>query len=202
MYTPAHILAAVAGTAAFVLFFMYDINSFCRQYKIPQVFFALGFALLAAAAGADIYGAAKNGAISGIWDTVLLTGAAIWLAALIYCLFFALPFANTYTEQTADRGVCDTGVYALCRHPGILCFFGLFLFLGLAALPSPALINGMWFSALNLIYAAFQDKVTFPKTLGNYADYQKKVPFIIPTKASIHTAFKTLARPCGKEDNT
>ena len=44
-------------------------------------------------------------------------------AALIYTLFFALPFDETYAKQNNGRYVCDRGVYALCRHPGILCFF-------------------------------------------------------------------------------
>ena len=107
-----------------------------------------------------------------------------WLGALIYSLFFALPFSGTYCAQPQSPQVCDRGVYALCRHPGVLCFLGVYVFLGAAALPSPLLAHGMVYSFLNLCYVIFQDLVTFPKTFCDYAAYRKRVPFLIPTRRS------------------
>jgi protein-S-isoprenylcysteine O-methyltransferase Ste14 len=90
-------------------------------------------------------------------------------------------------------------VYALCRHPGVICLFAMYLFLGLAALPTPLLGCGMVFSLLNVLYALFQDRVTFPKTFCDYEAYRKTVPFLLPTRASIRRAVQTGRRPHRKE---
>ena len=54
-------------------------------------------------------------------------------------------------------------MYALCRHPGILWFFLLYLLLGLAMTPSPLLYHGLFYSLCNFLYAVFQDLWTFPQ---------------------------------------
>jgi len=74
------------------------------------------------------------------------------------------------------------------------------LFLGLAARPVPMLLNGMIFSLMNLCYALFQDKVTFPKTFSDYEDYRSRAPFLIPNKDSIRRARETWPRPVRKEE--
>lgn len=176
------ILPTVLGAAAFLLFILYDINSIKRKNKIIHSFFAIGFALLAAATAMDIYKACTASAFSGVWDTVFIILSFVCLAALVYCLFFALPFKETYTKETDGKKVCSSGVYGMSRHPGILCFFGMYLFLGLAALPEMIIINGMIFSALNFIYAIFQDRVSFPKIFSDYEAYRKEVPFLIPVR--------------------
>ena len=193
-------LSLFLGLTAFVLYLLYDINSFTRQLRILHACFFLGTALLGIATVMDLAAAWRSGGFSGSGDWLWLAGAGIWFAALIYCLFFALPFQQTYTEQSSGNHVYCGGVYALCRHPGILCFFGMYLFLGLAALPGGMLLRGMLYSLLNLLYAWFQDCITFPKTFCDYADYQKKVPFLIPTRASIRMAKETLF-PVDEEDN-
>lgn len=194
-------IALFLGIAAFLLYLVYDINSFTRRVRFAHSFFLLGTVLLGIATALDILSAWKTGAFSGALDVLLLVGAALFLGALIYSLFFALPFKETYTDQEGTDRVYSGGVYALCRHPGILCFFGMYLLLGLAALPSPMIVNCVIFSALDLLYAWFQDRVTFPKTFCDYTDYQKNVPFLIPTKASIRMAKKTLF-PGNKEEET
>ena len=189
------------GIAAFLLYLVYDINSYTRQLRFVHSFFLLGTVLLCGATAWDIWCAWKAGCFAGAGDVLLLVGAAVFFALLIYSLFFALPFEKTYTEQSSGNHVYSGGVYALCRHPGILCFFGMYLLLGLAALPYDMLLRGMIFSGLNLIYGYFQDRVTFPKTFCDYTDYQKKVPFLIPTKASIRMAWKTLQPAENEEDD-
>lgn len=188
------------GLAAFGLYLIYDVNSFTRQVKFVHSFFAIGTCLIGIATAMDLWNAWKARAFSGWGDAALLAGAAVCFGALIYSLFFALPFQETYAEQSTEKHVYSGGAYALCRHPGILCFFGTYLFLGLAALPAPMIVNGMVFSFLNLLYAWFQDRVTFPKTFCDYSDYQKTVPFLIPTKASIRMAGQTLFRSGNEED--
>ena len=189
------------GIAAFVLYLLYDINSFTRQLRFVHGFFLSGTVLLCCATAWDVWSAWEAGAFSGVVDVLLIIGAALFFLALIYSLFFALPFKETYTEQDGKKRVYSGGVYALCRHPGILFFFGMYLLLGLAALPTGMVVNSLVFSVLNLGYAWFQDRVTFPKTFFDYSDYQKNVPFLIPTKASVRMAKKTLF-PGNKEEET
>ena len=194
-------LSTILGTAAFLLYLIYDINSFRWSRRLPRSFFLIGTLMLAAATAIDLIDALHRSAFSGILDWVCLFPAALSFLALVYCLFFAIPFDETYTEQISGRPVCDRGAYALCRHPGILCFFLFYLFLGIAALPGRLLWNGLLFSCLNLAYAAFQDRFTFPKTFCNYDRYRETVPFLIPTRASVRRARCTFAHVYTKEDN-
>lgn len=195
-------IALLLGIAGFILCFLYDINSFTLRSRVLHCTFGIGTALIAAATALDLWAAWKADAFSGFPDLLLLLLGSACFAALIYCLFFALPFHETYAEQTDGRCVYDRGVYALCRHPGILCFFGMFLFVGIAALPSPLLMHGCVFSLLNLAYALFQDRITFPKTFCDYHTYRKRVPFLIPTRDSTRLARDTWPRAGGKEDES
>lgn len=194
--------ALLCGLLGFVLYFLYDINSITLRSKLLHSSFTIGTAFIAVATGVDLWSAFKSNAFSGFTDFVFLVLSALSFAALIYCLFFALPFQETYAEQTTDRSVCDKGVYALCRHPGILCFFGTFLFLGLAARPASLLAHGMVFSALNLIYALFQDRITFPKIFSDYHIYRTRVPFLLPTSNSVRLARDSWPRKYSKEDES
>ena len=188
------------GIGGFLLYLLYDVNSFTYRLRLLHGAFALGTLLVGAATALDLLEAWRLGAFSGPGDAALLLAAGACLAALVYSLFFALPFQETYRQQEQGRHVYDGGVYALCRHPGILCFFGLYLCLGLAALPGGLLAHGLVFSLLDLAYAGFQDRVTFPKTFCDYEAYRKKAPFLIPTGDSIRQARQTWGRPASEEE--
>ncbi len=188
----------VLGILGFSLYLIYDVNSYTVRLGIFRLCYALGTVLIGAAACIQLCAAWKDGCFSGAGDIILLLLGTGALAMLVYCLFFALPFSDTYVGSSSEQPVCDRGFYALCRHPGVLCFFFMFLFWGLAAYPAPLLLQGMVFSLLNLAYAWFQDRVTFPKTLSGYDEYRKRVPFLIPTKNSLDTAVRTLGRTDGK----
>lgn len=184
-------LALILGILGFVLYFIYDINSFAKRSALLSYAFMVGTLLVAASTILQCIEAIKVNAFSGISDILFLLISLIMFAALIYCLFFALPFQETYTNPFDVRKTYTFGAYALCRHPGVICFFLMYLFLGLAALPTRLIINGMSFSVLNIIYACFQDKVTFHKTFVDYEDYTKQVPFLIPTRQSVSRAIAT-----------
>ena len=188
------------GIGGFLLYLLYDVNSFTYRLRLLHGAFALGTLLVGAATALDLLEAWRLGAFSGPGDAALLLAAGACLAALVYSLFFARPFQETYRQQEQGRHVYDGGVYALCRHPGILCFFGLYLCLGLAALPGGLLAHGLVFSLLDLAYAGFQDRVTFPKTFCDYEAYRKKAPFLIPTGDSIRRARQTWGRPASEEE--
>lgn len=187
------------GMLGFLLFFLYDVNSFTWRSRLLHKSFALGVTLLAAATVLDLAAALRMGAFSGLKDLILLVAGALCLAALVYCLFFALPFAETYQDTDGPPAVCDRGVYALCRHPGVLCMLGMYLFWGVGALPATMLRNGLIFSGFNTVYVCFQDRMTFPRTFPDYPDYQKNVPFLIPTGASIRAAWRTRRRSAEEE---
>ena len=188
------------GCLGFGLYLLYDIDSFTGLWKPLRLGFFAGTALIGAATALQVLSALRQGAFSGPADLLLLALSLLSFGALVYCLFFALPFDATYTDPEQGRRAYTCGAYALCRHPGILCFFAAYLFLGLAALPSGLLPCGMFFSALNLAYAWFQDRVTFPKTFCDYDAYREKAPFLLPTMTSIQRARKTWGHPYEKEE--
>lgn len=188
------------GFLGFALYLLYDIDSFTGLWKPLRLGFLLGTLLIGASTLLQLYAALRQGAFAGPWDILLLALGLLSFTALIYCLFFALPFSETYTDPEQGRRVYTCGAYALCRHPGILCFFAMYLFWGLAALPTGFLWRGMAFSGLNLAYAWFQDRVTFPKTFCDYPDYRRKAPFLLPTAASFRRAVKTWGYPYEKEE--
>ena len=194
-------VSLLLGCIGFVLFFLYDINSITRQSRLLGFSFYAGCILLVLATAADLIAAVRAGAIVSLSDYILLAGAVLSFAALIWCLFFAIPFDDTYVDPALGRRVCDTGVYALCRHPGVLCFTALYLTLGIAAYPAALLRNGMIFSALNVLYVILQDRITFPRTFSDYTEYRKRVPFLLPTKASIRRALRTMSR-CGRKEDS
>lgn len=193
-------LALFLGIAGFALYFLYDLNGYLVECRLLRGAFFAGSALLGGATVLDLYSAWSQGAFSGLRDALLAGLGLLAFGALLYCLFFALPFQETYIAQAGGRHVYDGGVYALCRHPGVVCFFAMYLLLGLAALPSPLLCHGMIFSLLNVAYAWFQDRVTFPKCFSDYEAYRKRVPFMIPTKDSVRLAGQTWRRSTGKEE--
>lgn len=182
--------AWILGTAGFVLYFFYDINSLKWQNKILSRFFWLGTACVLVSA---VWAAAVFSDFSGrLLPEILLYGAAgvLFLVLLLYTLFFAIPFDETYVEENHSREACTEGVYALCRHPGVLWFAGLFLCLwGLTGEPA----GGIYFLTMifwNLLYIVFQDIWTFPRTFINYREYKRETPFILPGIKSIRACFK------------
>lgn len=121
---------------------------------------------------------------------IFLFLAAVFLALLIYTLFFALPFEETYVSQDAHK-TYDKKMYALCRHPGVLWFAGFYFCLWLAVGGMPLLVMAVWFSFLNFCYVLLQDFYTFPQVFSDYGEYKKKVPFLIPDGKSLKRCFET-----------
>ena len=86
-----------------------------------------------------------------IKQILFLILAILFLGLLIYTLFFALPFEETYIEQDAHK-TYDKKMYALCRHPGVLWFAGFYFCLWLSLGTKPLLAMAVWFSFLNFCY--------------------------------------------------
>lgn len=158
------------GCFAFALMLLGDINDACFGKKALRLCFPLGLLLLAAATACNVELKKADGA----W---CLVSAAFFLL-LLYALFGSFSVKDAYVEQGHGRTVCDTGFYGACRHPGVLFFAALYVSLHFA-------LNLPWldaavYSLLNLLLAAVEDIWIFPRSIGGYDDYKKRVPFIIP----------------------
>lgn len=172
-----------AGVSAFALFFIYDINGAGKNLPVLKLLFGIGLAILAASTAAILILSRGNAYTA---TPLFLAAAALFLALTIYSLFFALPFKSTYADGRPP--LCTTGMYALCRHPGVLWLSLAYAAL-YGALPcSLTLWSGLIFSALDILYALFQDVWTFPRIFSGYGEYRRTTPFLIPNPASIRRA--------------
>lgn len=179
----------ILGTAGFLLYFIYDINSIIWKNFVLQRFFALGSICVAASAVWAVWDALRN----GIRYPVICVGfgaiSLAFLVMLVYTLFFALPFDETYREENRVRMAYTEGVYSLCRHPGVLWFAGAYLCLwGMTG----ELCRGIYFITMicwNCLYILMQDLWIFPRTFINYRDYKQNTPFLVPNKQSIKAYF-------------
>lgn len=179
----------VLGAAAFAAFFAYDVDSVRPVRPWFHRLFAAGCALLAAATGLlvwDHWPLVPDGRIA-----VLGVLTLVFLALMVYTLFFALPFGKTYLEENTPRTAYTAGMYALCRHPGVLWFAGAYLCLGLLLGSHRAAAFSMLVIGLNIAYVLFQDVYTFPKSFVNYGEYQRTTPFLMPTPASAARCVRT-----------
>lgn len=168
------------GILAFALMLLGDLNDAQFGQKPLKLCFPTGIILLAAAT----YFGCDFGRISVVW----CIAAGAFLLLLLYSLFGSFSVRDAYVEQGCGRRVCDRGVYAMCRHPGVLFFAGLYACLHFAVrLPAS---HTILYIALNLLLAVFEDSAVFPKVLGGYDEYKTRVPFIIPTMKSLRDTFR------------
>ncbi len=183
----------ILGAVAYLLFFLYDINSIIMKNKLLNCCFFSGILLLTTATAGIILSSAGQIRLNVIRTSICGLLAAVFFALLIYTLFFALPFKDTYLEKGAAPKVYQNGVYALCRHPGVLWFIGMYLFMGLTLQLRMFYIASAIFSCLNLLYVIFQDGWTFMRTFPDYKQYKQETPFLLPNISSIQKCFKTIS---------
>lgn len=179
------------GTVGFVLYFVYDINSIKMKNTILQQFFGVGSLCLVIATVGTMINLCDFGRLKKPIGMFCAVASIFFLLVLIYTLFFALPFDQTYLKENKERLACTEGMYALCRHPGILWFTALYLCLwGIVGFSW----RGIYFLLMilwNVLYVIFQDLWIFPLTFTNYAEYKRTTPFLIPDRDSIYTCIST-----------
>lgn len=172
-------MAIFLGVCAFALFFLSDYNDWKLAKPWLKGCFPLGVVLLAAA---TVWGA-NAPHLTGWPRGLFFAFAALFGGLLVYTLFFALPATASYTRPGEARAVVARGPYALCRHPGVLCFMGLYACLWLAAgLP---LWEAAVYSGLNVLLVLFEDRCVFPSRLTGYDAYRRTTPFLLPNRRSI-----------------
>ena len=175
------------GIAAFVLFFWNDFNDWKLARPALRFCFPAGALLLAGATAAAAL--ARPAPLHGGARLAAALGAVLFGALLVYTLFFALPAKDAYARTGEARQACTAGVYALCRHPGVLWFAGLYLCLSAASgLPWGF---SVLCSLLNVALVVFEDGWVFPAKLAGYTAYRRTTPFLLPTPRSIRACFAT-----------
>ena len=180
------------GVLAFALFIVYDINGVIFKNRLLSGCFMLGIFLLGGSTVGIVV--TSTDLIQTNVLSVIIYGslAVLCFCLLIYTLFFALPFQDTYLETGGSPKIYKEGMYALCRHPGVLWFIGFYLSIGLM-LKIPLLIAAaVIFSLLNLLYVIFQDHWTFMKMFSDYDLYKKETPFLLPSLDSIKRCIQTI----------
>lgn len=182
----------VLGSLGFVLFWISDFNSIWWKKRWLQGCFTVGCLLLAASTVDMVIRGWPERA--GAATALCLTAAAVFLCILIYTLFFAIPFQESYGRQDGGRRVCKRGVYALCRHPGVLWLAGFYLFLWLALGGVIPLAAFAVFSLLDVVYVVIQDRIIFPALFDDYGEYREQVPFLWPDKTSVLECKRTWRR--------
>ena len=103
----------ILGSAGFLLYFIYDINSVRKQNRHLQKFFAVGTILVVLSLFMELWlawGQCSHRIVRMIGFGI---GAMCFLALLIYTLFFALPFEETYCEENRLRAAYTEGGYGL-----------------------------------------------------------------------------------------
>ena len=176
--------------AAYLLFFLYDWRTVSRKGNKGSILvFCAGCALVTIAATLLVISQLP----SCPWDALSFIFLALALASavlMVKALFFSLP-ADTYTAPEQSRRTYARGMYALCRHPGVLWYCMLFASLAIMLRTSAALIGCCALCAGDLTYMAFQEAWSFPHTFCDYAAYRQNVPLFFPSRASVHCAFST-----------
>lgn len=166
----------VIGIFAFAMFALGDANDAFFKKKLLKICFPVGFGLLAAVTA---FGLDFSEKVSVVW----IAAAAVFLILEIYALFGSFPAEDAYTSNEKQRTVYTKGVYAMCRHPGVLFFIGLYVCLSLAA--SFPWMQTIVYGILDIALVAYEDKCIFPRILGGYEEYRNTTPFLIPNARSI-----------------
>ena len=186
----------VIGIIAFILYFIYDFNTIHKNNKFIKTFFLIGTIILVGITGYNtvIYFINTN-----IYLIILCSILSLlFLSLLVYTLFFAIPFDETYVKDSKKRLAYTKGVYGICRHPGMLWFIGLYLSLwGLTNNPSCGLFYIIMILC-DLLYIIYQDVYIFPKTFSNYDEYKMTTPFLLPFNSKKELTTKDLIRKNNK----
>lgn len=178
----------VFGCLAFALFFLGDYNDWKLRTPLLQTCFPLGFLLLAASTAFTCLSGSSPA--SPVLRLIFGAVGLICLLLMLYSLFWAIPAGSSYMKAGEGREVCAAGVYALCRHPGVLFF--IFLYLSLWATFGLPLYMALTYSFLNVLLITLEDLWIFPALIRGYARYKAETPFLIPTPQSIRRCFATL----------
>ena len=93
----------IIGSMGFFCYFLYDINSVTWKNKFLQRFFLIGTLLVALATGDAVVHGWKTIVNHPLQAVLFGAVALVFFCLLVYTLFFALPFEETYVEENHER---------------------------------------------------------------------------------------------------
>lgn len=181
------------GCVGFGVLYLFDFNKVKKIHPWINGLFSVGVALLLFSTVKIFFAQTTDFTLPNNLRIVFIILAIISACTMFYALFGALPFKATYVSGQGNQ-VIDTGFYALCRHPGVWAFFFTYLFLFLVSGKWMMLIATIVWTIMDIIHVWVQDRYFFPKTLNGYTEYQKKTPFLLFNKESIHRFRTTLLK--------
>lgn len=174
------------GFAAFALFFIGDWNDWRLKRKWLRPCFFIGVVLLVISTVGLCIG--RRSALPVLFRVVFGILALIFGAITLY----AVLSVACKTGKSQEKKVFTGGLYALCRHPGVLPFIPLYLCLWLSfGLPIYA---AALFCLLNGLLVIFEDVLVFPALLEDYDRYKLQVPFLIPSISSIKSFLRNKSK--------
>lgn len=171
----------IFGMISFLLFFAGDLNDAYWHRKWLKPAFLLGFVLLAAATAIAVVAAFPDS--PDPVNIVFLMAAVAFGVLMIWALFFSFPPKQAYVETSAGREAYTGGMYALCRHPGVIWFCLMYGCL-IPGAGFPA-VHALVYCILNIMLAWIEDRFIFPEVFSNYPEYKRHTPFLIPTRKSV-----------------
>ena len=172
---------------SFLLMALSDALKMRGRDKAGKGLFAAGVLLLATGMVLSAV-TGKRFHVSPPLRVLLITLAALGAWGEYSSLFGALPVKDTYIGADPVQKLVDNGLYAMCRHPGVIFFTLMSVSLALGLGSVRLLLNSLLAALLNLLYVFFQDQVIFPSTIPGYSNYRQRVPFLLPTAQSIARA--------------
>jgi len=172
---------AIAGTVSFLLFLLGDLNDAFWHRRFLRPAFLTGAALLVLSTAGTVLEDLPEAL--GPAQLGFLGAALFFTVLLVWALFFSFPPKEAYVTDSRDRKVYTGGMYALCRHPGILWFCFLYACLIPGAGFPPVLAS--LYCLLNILLGWVEDKWIFPRLFTDYNDYKQRTPFLIPTAKSL-----------------
>jgi len=191
---PKNMIFVIIGAVGFVILFLFDPIALQKIKILKPFIWLIGNGLIFISLNRMMFNSPQF-----IMPKFLkYVGIAMSVTAsplLVYSLLIEIPFKTTYLDKGAGSKLITTGTYALVRHPGvlwlILLLIGFFLISGsktlLVALP-------IWIF-LDILYIILQDRYFFIKQFGEaYEKYQKEVPMLIPSSASIKRCICTFLK--------
>ncbi len=183
----------VLGCIGFGFLYIFDFNKVKKIHWVFNTFFAIGVLLIAIASIALFIIPIQMFSLGSLLSGVFYALAILAAVQMFYSLFGALPFKSTYVSAKANQTI-DTGMYALCRHPGVWGFFLMYLALFLATGNMLLLMACVIWTIMDVIHVWIQDKYFFPKTLLGYSNYQQTTPFLLFNPSSIRRCIQTFRK--------
>jgi protein-S-isoprenylcysteine O-methyltransferase Ste14 len=103
----------------------------------------------------------------------------LFLFLLFYSLFVEIPLKGTYGRGSGRRA-CTSGTYGFIRHPGFLWFALFQVCLMILFRRTEVYLFSLAAVLLDFLIVLVEDVWIFPRLFDDYAEYKKKVPFLIP----------------------